>query len=804
MKHQKRRFLTLTLASLLGAAAMCGGAIAAFADETTETTATAKYSATNVFSASSGTAKIDTAGANVAFSLQNKGSITLSQRDLAWKWFTGKEDADVEYLNFKLQFADLNFTSVTVNLETAAALANEDNKAINKLVFTNVNGTVYASVNDADPVAGNHVVNVADNSVVTVTIDQKNITEIGSFNVYVNDTANPVGQFTNVGAAYGEYASSTATTPLTPFKIVAELPAKASEDAAEPETTISLLELNYQSFALVDGQIVDNAKPVLVVNDEISSMMLGTAFALDFDYVDVLAKTVQKKIEYAQYKPGADLEYKDISTSYSTTYFYDTQYEKDGALTSVWAEEGQEYLSVRFYLSDEYYKGDTKVEYDLAWYANTVAEKDGKEYIILDRNTEGATYTFLNAVADKDSEGNELKTGENVLEDPNGIIDAYQDLVTKAAKGLKAGSKTNFYLPSLVGMIADNGAYTNLKFTISYKSDNSSSASTRSSLSYSNLQFPVAKSGKYQFKVFAVDKAGNSMMYYNEDGELVSVTSSNVWDIEEIPYFEFEIPTTSLSIEDNATKDTDRKDSVAVGETFNDFDLNVLGDNASTAKVESKLYRIDFDKFAKLFPESRLSNSTITAVTYQAIQDAWDKMSASDYAAITDYVDAYLNIYVGLLADRLGMSDAEKADLIKAKASIFVEIEEYNSKITEEDHADEYKKNNVYHWNPDNQSFVAVNENDVYFVFAVYTDDQIASLKACGYKLVTVEAEDDVLPGETEWLKNNIVSVILFGVAGLMLILIVIVLLIKPSDETLEDVEANAKKKGKKNKEISE
>ena len=560
-----------------------------------------------------------------------------------------------------------------------------------------------------------------------------------------------------------------------------------------------MVELNGQSFALTEGQIVDNAAPVLVVNDDIQSIMLGTAFAVDFDYVDVLETSLQKKIEYAQYKPGAELSYKDISTSYSTTYFYDTQYEKDGKLTSVWEQEGQEYLSVRVSISDKFFKDDTKAVYDISWYATKTAEKDGKDYIILDRNEEGATYTFLDAVA-----------GTNKLNDPTNKIETYKGLVKEAAKDLKAGSKTNFYLPSLVGYINDNGGYTNLKFTISYKSDNSTSASTRSSLSYSNLQFPVAKSGVYQFKVFAVDKAGNEMMYYNADGELVPVSSSNVWDIKEIPYFEFEIPETSLSIEDNASKDTDRRDSVAVGKTFDDFDLNVLGDNASTAKIESKLYRIDLAKFAKAFPNANLSDKTLAAITYDKIQEAWATMAAAKdqdgktgYEKITDHVDAYLEVYAGLLADKIdGVDGIEGVDILNA--GVFVEIEAYNDKITEENHEDEFKKNNVYRWDPAKRTFVAQNENDVYFVLAVYTDSQIESLKACGYKVVTVDAEDDVMPGETEWLKNNIVSVILFGVAGLMLVLIVIVLLIKPSDETLEDVEENAKKKAKKSKKVSE
>ena len=103
-----------------------------------------------------------------------------------------------------------------------------------------------------------------------------------------------------------------------------------------------------------------------------------------------------------------------------------------------------------------------------------------------------------------------------------------------------AGSNSYIYFPSFKWMIGDNNGYRNLKFTISYKTPSSDTASTSSSLSYNALKLSASNAGKYEFKIFANDKAGNTMKYYL-DGELVSVSSSNVWDIEEIPSFTFEI-----------------------------------------------------------------------------------------------------------------------------------------------------------------------------------------------------------------------------------------------------------------------
>jgi hypothetical protein len=83
-------------------------------------------------------------------------------------------------------------------------------------------------------------------------------------------------------------------------------------------------------------------------------------------------------------------------------------------------------------------------------------------------------------------------------------------------------------------------------------------------------------------------------------------------------------------------------------------------------------------------------------------------------------------------------------------------------------------------------------------IMADYWDNEfIEDDHAPAYQLIEVESEADVIKGETEWLKNNLVSVILFSVAAVMLILIIILLLVKPSDETLEDVDKKVVSKRK-------
>ena len=570
----------------------------------------------------------------------------------------------------------------------------------------------------------------------------------------------------------------------------------ADDAANDAKTQVKLISVNSQSFALnADGKIEDTAVPVLVVNDNLTGFTIGTAFALDYEVIDVLDRTVTKSMEYNLFNPTVEAgkeEYKALTTS---TYFNETNYMDGEKETSVYATYGKELVSIRFNLSDENNKkgsdgasvGKGETAYYLAWYAvsekapNAVGE-NAIDYIVIDDNKEGATYSFMEAVeADK---ANKI-TNQTAIDD-------YQALVEKAAEDLVAGTSTTFRLPTLRGMLTDNGGYENLKFTIVYKAQGASSESTKSALSASNLSFTVSKSGGYEFKVFANDKAGNTMKYYL-DGELVEVTSQNVWKIEEIPFFSFEVQKTGLSIDDDESE-SDRKDSVTVGSEYNDFEINLLGDAASSAIATKKLYRIDFDAYNQANSGNLASFADLSKISYSEIVTA-AKGRLSE--ANGDFDEFYKKIYAELLAKEIGGEITAETLL---NAGVFVEINPYNEAIREEDHPNEWERHNKYEWNADEATFKA-EEEGTYLILAVYTDSQIGSSKVCGYKVVTVASKDDVIPGETEWLKNNIVSVILFGIAGLMLIAIIVIGFIKPSDETLEDVDVAVKKDKKAKKE---
>jgi hypothetical protein len=124
--------------------------------------------------------------------------------------------------------------------------------------------------------------------------------------------------------------------------------------------------------------------------------------------------------------------------------------------------------------------------------------------------------------------------------------------------------------------------------------------------------------------------------------------------------------------------------------------------------------------------------------------------------------------------------------------AIFKEVAAYDDRITEDMTSAWDESDNEYNWKPDSRSFTAATD-DLYLIMADYWDSDMKYVDHVpAFKLVEVESAKDIIKGETEWLKNNIISVVLFAIAGVMLILIIILLLIKPSDETLEDVDLKA------------
>jgi len=789
MKRRNKNVLTLMLAGTLCAATM--GAVAIAPVQASAATAAKTYALTTVFNTNNTQSSIDGDNGKTLFELGNNESVEYD-RNLAIKWFTGKDAAKYATLSFTL--ADLNFTKVTFTFESAAMHATKDDKAVNVVKLTKGEGDVVSvQVNDG----ATKETAIAAGSVVTLSLDDAG-TALGAYNVNLAvDTAaaEAVGTFENIGAKY----FSTDST-LKSLVIGAE--------TSGANTKIYLNEINGQRFDNVENDNVkDTAAPVLVVNEDISGFLLGTQFKLDFTEIDVLATSkITKTRKYYQYNP-ADTEVKYDATltpnSSTGTYFMDTMVyksdseagvyskeKKDGyTQTSVFREFKAEYVSIQFTLGDDTYSGEgedehCKAVYDLSWYAETVKTfKFGEtetDYIILNRNTNGPTLAEWADEADKAKE-----------------LEAYQNALNAKAATVYAGSNAEVQLPSLDWLIKDNNGYKSMKFTISYKTPSSSSAKTSSNIASDKLKISATEQGMYEFKVFATDAAGNPMKVEvvenegedNETREWVEVTSSNVWDLDSVPSFRFSVKDQGMKIDDD--EDDDTLDTQILDETYTMSSLDIVGANSEQSSYA--LYKINLGAYTA----GTITSDTLSKIKYADLKAEAQSLIAKklsgenaikvqdiDYAAIN--VEAYANL----------VAKAIKANAPDVQA-IFEEIEAYNDRITEDNEEAWNNSDNKYNWKPDSKSFKAA-EAGMYVIIADFWDADFAFVDHTpAYQLVEVESEADVIKGETEWLKNNLVSVILFSVAGLMLILIIILLLIKPSDETLEDLDEKVVSKRK-------
>ncbi|MGN1052039.1 MAG: hypothetical protein ACI4SH_01455, partial [Candidatus Scatosoma sp.] len=603
----------------------------------------------------------------------------------------------------------------------------------------------------------------------------------GEFTVTVKVGANPeetIGTVKNVGSNYAEYTSGDkGKTPLS-------FSAKLAENAAS--AVCYFKELNKQSFALAEGKIEDTAVPVLVVNDDEMTLALGETFSLETKTVDVLDKNPKSTVTYYQWAPvDTEAKYEDLSTG--STRFYDKKYKEGETEKSVFDETrngrtNTEYVSIKYTLTDSTHTKDATeedkkaAECELAWYMKSnvynmpFAAKEGGE-------TENPVACL---VVEEDKTVPEYTGGDVSVE--GSYAARYQEEIDENTADIQAGESESFYLPSPEKLFADNSTgYKSLKYTLCYKTPSNSSGSSSSNQSMSSLKLTVSSVGKYRFKLFVTDKAGNIMKSKKPGAtEAETITTDNIWDHDELPTFTFDIDTFKPIYLDNDTASS-RSDTGLIDVKYTDISFSVKG---TPEKSEYGLYFFDLEYFNQKYPSYRLAADDLSEVTSDALSSASTVEEAADAyaAALALKLDAGGS---SVTADTFLKKDAEGKTVLR-------EIGEYNDMVKDENYPD-----NQYQWKPSDKSFLPT-ERGNYIVFGVFSDSHSLAASVAGYKAIDVSDKEDINPGESEWLKNNLVSVILFSIAGVMLILIIVLLFVKPSDETLEDVGAETAAKGKK------
>ena len=801
MNKVKVRFITILSLCAALLVSLAFGAWAAFAGRIgadAEITGV-DYAPTSVFASGTGGDVGASEGTDsyVQFTFTDGGN-TYFRRDLAYKWFTAApaetqstlaNPGVANYLSMEFAFASADFELYTIGFESTEENVSKEGKSVNSLLFRPTEaaeGGLEVAVRsasqqdtDLEELSWTAIAENATDALGDIRIDfAESAAGVGNFDVHisVNGEQKTTGTFTNIGGNYAEYRSSSSSTPNTPITFTMEL----AEDSEANEAQVLMKSLNGQSFQLTDGLVKDNTAPVLAVNEDVYAFRLGQRYNFTaYEAIDVCDDSVSVTRSYYMAKQnddgtydvpdesatGDDSSYESLTTS---TFFMPTASTPD--------ELGTEYVSIRFNLDDGRGRDDADRvnEYVyLSWYAADTTEdggivatlptQDGEgdetvrrpDFIVVTPDEQEGPY-FTGVKADTDA-------GKNVYEDEeafNDAADAYQEAVNDAAAAATAGSGAYLYLPSLRGLIGSNYAdYRDLSFTIFYWHESQevgSSPSSESSLSYNNLRFEVDQEGTYTFRIIAEDSAGNEMYLYNTDGTLVALSSSTIgydsngedFQISEdyLPVFTATIGYNGASIEDPGSQDYGYRDR---SYSVEDFEVIALEGYAS----DYSLYYFD---------TSRLAEGQ-TAPTY------------------SECVENAQTLFF-----------AENAPY----ANCIVPINVYNDDVTEDDEEWE-DTDNDYAWDPESSLSFTPQESGIYFVGLTVTEQTGATVSS--YMAIEVRNPVDIIPGVSQWLQNNTVSVVLFSISAVLAVIIIVLFVVKPSDKTVEEVDLE-KLKGRKTK----
>ena len=719
--------LSAAFAACLGGAAFSAGMMPdrVFADTT---------SVTSVFTTANSAAGIATSDVDhleFSFTGQDEKSFIEYRKNLAYKWYWNEENGDAykpgwNYFSTEFSFKDqVNFDEFTLTFNSAENSVTNQKLATNKIVFTknsvtigegaaeqltlSAGATVKVSFSEPEGKEERETARANGEYIVTVTVGRHSIK----------------GTFTNIAGTYAKYTAPNATLRFS------------ASVADGKDQKVDFLSLNGQKFDLVDSGVEAIAPSVLCVNGDVKQFTLG-ATALDFDYlgVNVIAKSgVTTSVKYYQYSSKDEApSYKTLS---STAVFYDSdEYEANG---------DKEYISVQFTVS---MSGTTSTEYYLADYAlddSKIVQKNGVEYIVAALDDNAPVYNDMTTAVG----------GVQTFDYNCPAYLEYQEAVA-AVEGLQAGSGHYFYLPSLYALISDGEtAYNGLKFTIYYRSSANESTNTSSNLAAKDLKIPTASAGEYEFKVVATDKSGNAMDLRDKLGKKVTVSTSNVWELDQVPSFRFSVSNQGISIETQ-----DELDQAYENRNYKIDKLEVKG-TVGTTKHE--LYYVK----ELPVPSYKVAVEFTKAVQEGKVTDVTDDNFLEKMAEW--YKDTY---------DKQEEYDAQ-----------WTLIPHWDSDGPTDEEDDEWATHgNRYEWKESSMSFTPRETEGYYVVSYLIKDSERIGERVYAFQVIEVQPKNDSIDAFSlgTWIENHTVTFVFIVIAALSLVAIVVLLLIKPSDETVE------------------
>lgn len=758
-KNRKLSVTTLAIvsaASLCAAAAMMSGTLTAAADREVTLTGSSIFYTSNQAEIGD-----QTVGDKhyTSFVFAEDDSAVTYRKNLAYRWFDSQTQTTGAYLSTEIGFTSLAFESFTIKFQSQQYTQTEDEVTENFITFVADDEAekVYAVIGGENELTLEELKTNEDYTALSYSNLEISFTDYanGVYTVEITDgSAVQSGKFENVGGTYARYVSSSSSTSVIPLTYSAQF-AEGSSEAA----TMVLYSFNGQSFELTgeDGarHITDNVAPVICLNEDVRTLEYGRDIDLDYVVIDMLATSPRATLNYYVLKnsqvtagglndTGRDENGTlpdDAKTNFVSVSSSDiSPVIKGGDVYNDGIDDKAEFkteclVKVYFFVQDTTATGYNHDEVFLEWYVPA-------EYLC-SVESDGETYSFIRATDD----GEGASYAENAAD--------YQELVNDALANQQAsaGDDKYLYLPSFEGYVNDNiTAYRDLKFSIYYISNDSGSSS---SLSYNELAIELESDGLYRFVIYATDAAGNDMYYLDGEGNKVKFAASELTELLKNP------------------AESDLADYIPVYS----FEVNYGG-------------------------------LTVTDPEGQNIGFVGTEYSASDFE-VTGLSSNYTTTYTLFLFDRYKYSTAEGGgpisysefllkmkDLLndpETRAEYFTAIVPVADLVSTDENYDQFAD---YEWKPDSLSFIPQDENAFYVIMMEAVDNTFQTKSIQSYMGISVSAAADPLPGENDWLENNVASVVLLCIAGVALIGIILLIVIKPKDKG--DIDEIADKEAKK------
>lgn len=851
VKTKKKIAATLLLASALalgGAAVAVGSSGTAYASDYTQELDGTKVFYTGIRGAEitySPEETIDDADHAYTMFKIGKDETVEYRQNLAYSWKTGYDTSAT--FSMEIGFANTDFERYVIRFQSQQYVLTEDKITENYIVVTpseeegKLNLSVVRELEDDTEL--NSAVSFAKGDHIKISFGTFND---GKYPILVNG-ADTGCSFENVYEPYSAYVSSgdTAVTPLT-------FSATFADDAAADDAVacMVLYDINGQTFELEtlakdddgnsivddDGnveyevKIIDNAAPVMCFTQTPSYLIDGDSVSFSYKVIDVIGTSTRAT---AYYYVLTGEQYAADNFDYDKTD-YDSDDSEDSGDSEDSAEEGEESVawenpfiaitsgsSIRVIRDENTFVpkdmigtgvyGLVKIYYEIADRSGSTAKSDivfvdwyAKPEAIVDiaeiKNGGESSY-FLKLIDETDhkpgltyAQKDDTVIPDSYDEDTDPVLENYKDSVEAFRKAyqqkideaiealtdedgnvigkLYAGSDSKFYLPSFDNLTDGDG--NSLEFDLSdyddyfYKGDYSYSlyymgktSGSNTSLSANSLSISLTEADvNYRFTIFITDSFGNAMRYPTlEDGEIVwnEITTDDIWEedfAELLPFFTFHVSYKE------ATAEAPESLSVAyVNTSYSGVSFTIKGVSGTYSAVYN-LYVVDRDGLNSAYGET------------------------IDYATFLENLEDLFN----------------NPDFRK----YFTMVKPVNSLLETDPNYDEFKELN---WNATSITFTPVSVEDFYVVRLTLTDNN-SQQTTYKYTAVAPSVETTSLKGESDWVANNLVSVILLSVAGVCLVALVVLLLVKPKDKGdidavySEEVEKQEKKTKKHKKSI--